>query len=110
MGRIQWLEVMNCSFTWVPVHGSGWLLVVSLARLLRNCDVGPANLFRIGQAWGNRWCRRWEFAIVEIKFFDPIPESEELGCFDELDDNRKHQQFSESEFNGNAPLALNPLP
>lgn len=41
-----------------------WLLVISFARLLRNCDVGPANFFRICQARGNRRHRWWIFAIV----------------------------------------------
>lgn len=68
---------------------SAWrLLVTSLARLLRNRDVGSANLFRIGQAGGDGWCHRWEFAIVEVKFLNPIPESEELGRFDELGDGQ----------------------
>ena len=70
-------------------------LLASFACLLRNCDVGPSNLFRIGQARGNRRCRRWILAIIEIKFLDPVPESEELGCFDELGDSRKHLGGSE---------------
>jgi len=59
-----------------------WL--TSLARLLRDRDVGPANFFRIGQAGGDGWCHRWELAIIEVKFLNPIPESKELGSFDEL--------------------------
>ena len=59
-------------------------LVGSFAGLLRNRDVGPANLFRIDQTGGNGWCHRWELAIIEVEFLNPIPESKELWGFDEL--------------------------
>ena len=88
-------QVMNGRLVVFVFTTSGWWLVTSFARLLRNCDVGPANLIRIGQAWGNRRCRRWVLAIIEVKFLDPVPESEELRCFDELGDGRKHPGFSE---------------
>ena len=78
-------EVMN-SRLFVFIFGTSvwWLLVTSLARLLGNRDIGPANLFRIDQAWGNGWHRCRELAIVEIEFLNPVPESEELGGFDKL--------------------------
>lgn len=89
-------EVMNGRLFQFEFIGSvRWMLVTSFARLLRNRDVGPANLFRIGQARGNRWCRRWELAIIEVEFLNPVPESEELGRFDELDDIGKRCAVSE---------------
>ena len=74
---------------------SVWLLVTSFAGLLRNRDVGPASLFQTGQAGGKRWCCRWELAVIEVKFLNPIPESEELGHFDELGGIGKYHAVSE---------------
>jgi len=95
MGRAYSNQVMNDRLVVFIFTTGGWWLVTSFARLLRNCNVGPANLIRIGQAWGNRRCRRWVLAIIEVKFLDPVPESEELWCFDELGNGRKHPAFSE---------------
>ena len=56
----------------------------SFARLLGNCNIGPSDLIRIGQARRDSRCGRRELAIIKVKFLDPIPVSEELWCFDEL--------------------------
>ena len=89
--RIQSVEVMNNrlhGFIFMTSARRWWWLVTSFARLLRNRDIGPANFFCIVQAWGNGWRSRRVFAIVEVKFLNPVLEGKELGCFDELGESQ----------------------
>jgi hypothetical protein len=81
--RIQWTGHER-SFTWVRVHEQR-LAVDDLVRwLVANCNVGSSDLICISQARRDGGCGRWELAIVEVEFLDPISVNEELGCFDEL--------------------------
>lgn len=82
---------MNVRLLEFIFDASVWRLLVSpFARLLRNRHVCPANLIRIGQARRDRWYRRWELAVIVIKVevLTEVLKSEELGCFDELRNNR----------------------
>ena len=100
-GRLFVLILMTSVWRW---------LVTSFARLLGNSDISPANFFRICQARGDGWYRSRELAIIEIEFLNPIPESEELGGFDKLENSDLELDSLREGSNSNAPLAPNRLP